>query len=177
PREIEAVVRRKEEVSRPEHARDRRDQRRDQAEVPAREQHREEIDDRAAAYLQRLGQRVDHDRGHSHYYQGDGAAAQFASNRIHSNQGPSSCAGGGAVGWPEDNTPAPVGHPSPPLLVKGPASAEWAVRQPSRSYTRRLRAVALSIGARAICFKPDALTDDGRQVPNVDLPSSDREVV
>src|SRR5262245_35084947 len=38
-------------------------------------------------------------------------------------------------------------------------------------------AVALSIGARAICFKPDALTDDGRQVPNVDLPSSDREVV
>src|SRR5262249_60241040 len=38
-------------------------------------------------------------------------------------------------------------------------------------------AVALSVGARAICFEPDALTDDGRQVPNVDLPSSDREVV
>src|SRR5215475_10710846 len=38
-------------------------------------------------------------------------------------------------------------------------------------------AVALSVGARAICFKPDALTDDGRQVPNLDLPSSDREVV
>jgi hypothetical protein len=31
--------------------------------------------------------------------------------------------------------------------------------------------------ARAICFKPDALTDDGRQVPNVDLPSSDGEIV
>src|SRR5262249_1973243 len=38
-------------------------------------------------------------------------------------------------------------------------------------------AVALSVGTRAICFKPDALTDDGRQVPNLDLPSSDREVV
>src|SRR5262245_5235951 len=45
------------------------------------------------------------------------------------------------------------------------------------SYTPRLCAVALSAGTRAICFKPDALTDDGRQVPNVDLPSSDREVV
>src|SRR5262249_40214069 len=30
-------------------------------------------------------------------------------------------------------------------------------------------AVALSTGARAICFKPDALRDDGRQVPNADL--------
>src|SRR5262245_29526424 len=38
-------------------------------------------------------------------------------------------------------------------------------------------AFALSVGARAICFKPDALTDDGRQVRNVDLPSSDGEVV
>src|SRR6266536_5916821 len=40
-----------------------------------------------------------------------------------------------------------------------------------------LCAVALSVGARAICCKPDALTDDGRQVPNVDLPSSEGEVV
>src|SRR5262245_47087365 len=40
-------------------------------------------------------------------------------------------------------------------------------------YTRRLCTVALSVGARAICFKPDALRDDGRQVPNADLPSSD----
>src|SRR5262249_60609979 len=33
---------------------------------------------------------------------------------------------------------------------------------------RRLCAVAFSAGARAICCKPNALTDDGRQVPNVD---------
>src|SRR6266481_1897540 len=45
------------------------------------------------------------------------------------------------------------------------------------SYMCRLCAVALSVGARAICCKPDALTDDGRQVPNVDLPSSEGEVV
>src|SRR5262245_24124382 len=79
----------------------------------------------------------------------------------------------------KDNTPAPGGHPSATLLVKGPAPEEWAVRRPSRSYMymRRLCAVALSVGTRAICCKPDALTDDGRQVPNVDLPSSDREVV
>src|SRR5262249_56922450 len=46
-----------------------------------------------------------------------------------------------------------------------------------RVYTRRLCAVALSVGARAICFKPHALRDDGRQSPNVDLPSSDGELV
>src|SRR6516165_5109336 len=40
-----------------------------------------------------------------------------------------------------------------------------------------LGAAALSIGARAICFKPDARRDDGRQVPNVHLPSSDGELV
>src|SRR5262245_34210249 len=50
-------------------------------------------------------------------------------------------------------------------------------RAGSYMYMRRLCAVAFSAGTRAICFKPDALTDDGRQVPNVDLPSSDREVV
>src|SRR5262249_42273286 len=81
----------------------------------------------------------------------------------------------GTARWDDlkDNTPAPGGHPSPTLLVKGPALAEWAVRRPSGS----CMVVALSVGTRAICFKPDALTDDGRQVPNVDLPSSDREVV
>src|SRR5215831_3916502 len=77
----------------------------------------------------------------------------------------------------KDSTPAPGGHPSPTLLVKGPAPEEWAVRRPSSSYMRRLCAVALSVGARAICFEPDALRDDGRQVPNVDLPSSEGEVV
>src|SRR5215475_8925682 len=80
-----------------------------------------------------------------------------------------------AARWDDlkDNTPAPGGHPSPTLLVKGPAPEEWAVRRPSGFYMRRLCAVAFSAGARAICCKPDALTDDGRQVPNVDLPSSE----
>src|SRR5215472_18660925 len=45
-----------------------------------------------------------------------------------------------------------------------------------RIYTRRLCTAALSVGARAICFKPDALRDDERQAPNADLPSSDREL-
>jgi hypothetical protein len=65
---------------------DRRDQRRHQAEMPAREQHRQQIDDRAAAHVERLDQRIGDERGGGDHHQGDGDAAQFASHRFHSNQ-------------------------------------------------------------------------------------------
>ena len=118
PREIESVIRRKEKISRPEHAGDRRDQRRNEAKVPAGEQHGQQIDGRAAADLERLSERIDHDRGDRHHRQRDDAAAQFASDPIHSNHGSSSCPRQGAVGWCKDNTPAPDGHPCRTVLVK-----------------------------------------------------------
>src|SRR5262249_337471 len=69
--------------------------------------------------------------------------------------------------------------PHPPWWLRGLRlrNGRSDKRAGSYMYMRRLCAVAFSAGARAICCKPDALTDDGRQVPNVDLPSSEGEVV
>ncbi len=78
PREIEAVVRREEKISRPQHAGDRGDQRRHQAEMPAREQHRQQIDDRAAAHVERLDQHIGDERGRGDHQQGEHDAAQLA---------------------------------------------------------------------------------------------------
>src|SRR6476661_4248959 len=91
--EVEAVVRREEKISRPQHPGDGGDQRRHQAEMPPGEQHREQIDDGAPAHVERLDQHVGNERGRGHQHQGKGAAAQFTSNRFHSNQGSSSGAG------------------------------------------------------------------------------------
>ena len=116
PGQIEAVIRGEEKISRPQHARDRGDQRRQQAEMPAREQHRQQIDDRAPAHIERLDQHVGDERGRGNQHQGDGAAAQFASNRFHSNHGSSSDAGcrrDGMTGGGKDSPPGPPGHPSP----------------------------------------------------------------
>ncbi len=79
--------------------------------MPAREQHRKQIDDRAAADLERLGERVDHDGGDRHHGERNDAAAQLAPEPLHS--GPrSSCAGNGASDDAlQDNTPARGGHP------------------------------------------------------------------
>jgi hypothetical protein len=85
-REIEAVVGREEEISRPQHTGHGRNQRRHQAEVPAGEQHRQEVDDGAAADVEGLNQHVGNQRRRSDHHQGDGAAAQFAANGVHSDQ-------------------------------------------------------------------------------------------
>src|SRR6478736_6691621 len=66
--------------------------------------------------------------------------------------------------------------PQPACWLRGLCVGGMGGPTAERVYTRRLCAVALSVGARAICFKPDALRDDGRQVPNADLPSSDGEL-
>src|SRR4030081_4053460 len=57
--------------------------------MPAREQHREEIDDRAPAHIEPLDKHIGDERGGRDHCQGNGAPAQFASNRVHSNQGSS----------------------------------------------------------------------------------------
>src|SRR5919204_6960342 len=73
--------------------------------MPAREQHREEVDDRAAADLERLRQPVDHDRGDGHHRQRNEAAAQLASNHIHCNQ---------------DRPPAPAARWEKPNIIPPP---------------------------------------------------------
>ena len=82
PGEIEAVVGREEEIARPQDAGDRRDQGRDQAEMPAGQQHRQQINDRAAAHVEVIGQCVDHECGGGDHHQRDRAAPQLAANGI-----------------------------------------------------------------------------------------------
>ena len=111
--EVEAVVRREEKISRPQHAGDGGDQRRHQPEMPPREQHREQIDDGAPAHVERLDQHVGNERGRGHQHQSEGTAAQFTSNRFHSNHGSSSGAGIRRDGMRQDSPPQPPGHPFP----------------------------------------------------------------
>jgi len=74
-REVVGVVGREEEIARPQHAGDRRDQRRDEAEMPAGQQHRQQEDHRAAADVQVTDQQEGDQRGRRDQHQRDEDAA------------------------------------------------------------------------------------------------------
>ena len=83
PREVIGVERRIEKIAGPQHAGHSRHQCRHQPEMPARQHHRQQIDDRAAAQVEIADQRPGDDRRRGDHQQGDRDAAQLAPERLH----------------------------------------------------------------------------------------------